>query len=205
MIAIIADGRWGERIVRTFRKLHRTKAVTWGVRSTEFARELLEEVENVSISSYEEAIATHPMIVLAMPCPDLLPWAKMHADQLQGKIVVDISLPFTEEEHGIPYGWTTSMTEELQKCLPGSRIVGAKSLSFHPVPPKEQAALSTVYVTSDNDGGKRQVLDFFRGSALLAVDAGALEENRAIDRMLSLEEIQRELTLYGNAKEVYSS
>lgn len=185
MIAIVADGRWGRRVVHFVRELTGKKAVTWGVRSTSYARDLLAEEPEVVVSTYAEAIVANPMIVVSMPYQDLLPWVQAYAGMLHGKIIIDLSFPVTEENR-LFYGWDTSGSEELQKCLPKSRIVGAKSATIQRLPGREtHLSVSTVYVTSDDKEAKRQVMTCFQRGAYMPIDAGALEENRAIDRIIS--------------------
>ncbi|MED4582873.1 NADPH-dependent F420 reductase [Brevibacillus choshinensis] len=185
MIAIIADGRWGRRIVHYVRERYPNEVVTWGVRSVALASELLMEETRVSVSSYTEAIKAHRLIIVAMPFQDLLPWADVYAPWLNGKIVIDLSIPQTSEDR-LLFGWRTSGSEELQKKLPKSRVVGAKSAGIHRHTRIEQGVPSAIYVTSDDEEAKCQVIELFGGAGYQIVDAGTLEENRAIDRMISV-------------------
>ncbi|WP_289142496.1 NAD(P)-binding domain-containing protein [uncultured Brevibacillus sp.] len=185
MIAIIADGRWGKRVVDHLRDQILNGAITWGVRSTAFAKELMKEEKGVSISSYSEAIKANEVVMVAMPYVDLLPWTDVFAPILNGKIVIDLSVPQTSEDRHI-FGWQTSCPEQLQKKLPGSRIVGAKSTSIYKLAGKEPDASSLVYITSDDEVARKRVVELFRSTTYSIVDAGELEENRAIDRMISL-------------------
>lgn len=184
MIAIIADGRWGKRVVHFLRGLAPDESVTWGARSPSYAKELQMEEKGLSISSYLDAIKAHQLIVVALPYQDLLPWTDVYAPWLNGKIVIDLSSPQTSEDR-LLCGWRTSVTEELQKRLPESRIVGAKSTAFQ----GNTRGRSVVYVTSDDEGAKRRVIELFRRASYSAVDAGGLEENRAIDRIMKIEEL----------------
>lgn len=185
MIAVIANGRWGRRVIHYMRERFPNEAITWGVRSTPLARELLMEEKDVIVSGYMEAIEAHQLIIVAMPYQDLLPWAGDYASRLNGKIVIDLFIPQTSEDR-LLFGWHTSGSEELQKKLPKSRVVGAKSADIHRLTGKEQGVPSTIYVTSDDEEAKRQVVELFQGDGYQIVDAGALEENRAIDRMISV-------------------
>ncbi|MGG1662284.1 NADPH-dependent F420 reductase [Brevibacillus sp. NRS-1366] len=185
MVAIIADGRWGKRVVHHVRNLLANEVITWGVRSTAFARELLMGENGTSVSSYTEAIEANQLVMVAMPYLDLLPWADVYAPVLNGKIVIDLSIPQTSEDR-LLFGWQTSCSEQLQKKLPKSRIVGAKAARIHRLTGKEQGTPSMIYVTSDDEEAKRQVIELFQCAAYSIVDAGGLEENRAIDRMISM-------------------
>ena len=185
MIAIIADGRWGKRVVDHLRDQILNEAINWGVRSISFAKELMKEEKGVSISSYSEAIEANEFVMVAMPCVDLLPWTDVFAPMLNGKIVIDLSVPQTSEDRHI-FGWQTSCSEQLQKKLPRSRIVGVKSTGIYRLAGKEPDASSLVYITSDDEAARQRVVELFRSTAYSIVDAGGLEENRAIDRMISL-------------------
>ncbi|GED68059.1 hypothetical protein BRE01_17610 [Brevibacillus reuszeri] len=185
MITLIADGRWGKRVVHHLRDQFLFEAITWGVRSIAFAKELLVEEKGLRISSYSEAIEANELVIVAMPYVDLLPWTDVFAPKLNGKIVIDLSVPQTSEDRQL-FGWQTSCSEQLQKKLPRSRIVGAKSTGIHRLSGGELDESSMVYITSDDEAAKQRVIELFRSTAYSIVDAGGLEENRAIDRMISL-------------------
>lgn len=185
MIAIIADGRWGKRVVDHLHDQFLNEEITWGVRSIAFAKDLMKEEKGVSISSYSEAIEASELVMVAMPCVDLLPWNDAFAPMLNGKIVIDLSVPQTSEDLHI-FGWQTSCSEQLQKKLPGSRIVGVKSTAIYRLAGKEPDVSSVVYITSDDEAARKRVVERFRSTTYSIVDAGGLEENRAIERVIRL-------------------
>ncbi|MFE1631220.1 NADPH-dependent F420 reductase [Brevibacillus reuszeri] len=185
MIAIIADGRWGKRVVDHLRDQFLNEEITWGVRSIAFAKDLMKEEKGVSISSYSEAIEASELVMVAMPCVDLLPWTDVFAPMLNGKIVIDLSVPQTSEDLHI-FGWQTSCSEQLQKKLPGSQIVGVKSTGIYRLAGEESDVSSVVYITSDDEAARKRVVERFRSTAYSIVDAGGLEENRAIERVIRL-------------------
>lgn len=185
MITVIADGRWGRRVVDFWRERVQNQVITWGVRTPAFAAELAGDVQNVRVATYADAIGAHSVIVVAIPIQDLLQWARAHASSLKGKVIIDMSSPLTDESLTL-YGWRTSGTEQLQKTLPASGVVGMKGPFLRALAGGWHRGRASIYVTSDDDDAKTQAFKLLCGSDDQLIDAGKLEENRAIDRISSM-------------------
>lgn len=125
------------------------------------------------------------IVVLALWYPGTVEFANNHRDSLAGKIVVDIANPLDATYTGLTVAPTTSAAEELAKALPDSAVV--KAFNTVPAPTLlagevEGAALDT-FVASDDASAKLAVLDMLQGSGLRALDAGALENSRLLERL----------------------
>lgn len=190
MIAVIGNGRWALKVARELKEIVQQAKVSWGVRSTVYGQELQGKEPRIEVVSYAEAIEAHQVIVMAMLTPDAVAWAKGHAELLSGKIIVDVSIPYEDSLQGVLYDWDTSGTEELQKRLVQAKVVGAKSTAFTMPGTKAATDVTNVYITGDDRAAKDVIMRLFRNGRYVPVDAGALDANRAIDRMISLQDWQ---------------
>ncbi|MEW9671644.1 hypothetical protein [Ammoniphilus sp. 3BR4] len=94
--------------------------------------------------------------------------------------------------------WGTSASEELQKVLPETSIVGAFKNTFFKVfnEPLHKGLKSDVYLTSADEKAKSIVNDLLESISFRLIDGGELKNNRTIERMTLSE---REVSMrYGN-------
>ncbi|WP_426449478.1 NADPH-dependent F420 reductase [Paenibacillus sp. S-38] len=198
-VSVIGTGRMGKGLAA---RLHpHLKGMCWGSRSKERAARLISEsgweegqIRAVGLDEAMEA----DILIPAMWLRDLLPWAEANGERLAGKILVDITNPFTEDFSGFTTAWGTSAAEQLQKVLPRTQVVGAFKNTFFRVleEPLHQGLQSDVYVTGDDEAAKRAVMKLLQPLPFRVLDAGRLENNRTIERMTLFE---RELAVrYGS-------
>ncbi|HZG84241.1 NADPH-dependent F420 reductase [Paenibacillus sp.] len=188
-VSVIGTGRMGSRLARALSQSS-GKEVLWGSREPERARRLAEEMELSGVRAVDPREALEADVVVhALWFRDVLPWAEAHRDALAGKIVVDIVNPFNDDFDDYTLPWGASAAEELQRALPQSRVVGAFKNTFWTVfdKPVHEGLTSDVYVTSDDEAARRTVLELLRGLPFRALDAGALRNNRTIERMTLFE------------------
>jgi predicted dinucleotide-binding enzyme len=126
----------------------------------------------VACLSLEEALAAD-IVVLALPFPGTIRFAREHALQLIGKTVVDMDNPF--DKRWIPLlASSTSAAELLANELPLSRVVKAANAP---------GADLDVFVASDDELAKRQVMDLVQAAGLRHVDSGRLDSARRLERL----------------------
>lgn len=161
------------------------KNILWGSRSPENATVLLKDLGYEGQSGTYEETLTADVIIHTMWFRDLLPWAKENAEQLKGKILVDIANPFTADFSDFTTDWRTSAAEELQRVVPGTKVVGAFKNTFWKVfdQPIHHGIKSDVYITSDDEEAKHVVIDLLQPLPFRIMDAGILKHNRTIERM----------------------
>lgn len=137
-------------------------------------------------SAAEEQDAVNAEIVIvALPYPATVAFAKAHSDTLAAKIVIDIANPLDETYTRLTVPPTTSAAEEVAKAIPASRIV--KAFNTLPAPTLFRADVDgvalDVFVASDDAEAKETVLALLDGSALRPLDAGALANARLLERL----------------------
>ena len=129
-----------------------------------------------------ELAATAEVIVLAVPFGALDNVAATIGAAADGKPVVDVTNALTPE-YTLALGYTTSGAEELQKKLPGSKVVKAFNTVFagHMDSGQVQGEQLTALVASDHADANAAVLDLARAIGFDAVDAGGLANARLLE------------------------
>ncbi|GAB2520742.1 NADPH-dependent F420 reductase [Nocardia heshunensis] len=125
------------------------------------------------------------IVVVALWYPGTIDFARQYADDLRGKIVVDIANPLDETYTGLTLPPTTSAAEQLAGALPASLIVKA----FNTVPAQvlidgvlDDLPMDT-FVAADDAATKAYVLDLLEGTGLRGIDAGVLANARLLERL----------------------
>ncbi len=161
-------------------------AVVLGSRNPARAVEIAAKLQGrVTGGSYGDAAACDivmPSLFIRDGAFDSL---KPFADQVSGKIVIDILNPFNDRYDDFILPWDTSAAEELQKIWPDARIVSTFKWPFW-----------ESFENSDFDGGpmdiiytgndqiaKGVVLELFSASSWRFLDGGGLEQARFTERM----------------------
>ncbi|MDP4086910.1 MAG: NAD(P)-binding domain-containing protein [Bacillota bacterium] len=197
-ISVIGTGRMGKGIVKTLSPYVET--LCWASRNTEHVKNLIGGYEwknHLLPVTYVDALEAD-MIIPALWFRDLLPWAKENHDKLTGKILIDIVNPFTEDFSDFTLDWGQSAAEELQRILPATKVVGAFKNTFFQVfnEPIYNELKSDVYVTSDDEVAKKEVMSLLESIPFRVIDGGNLSNNRIIERITLFE---REVAIrYGN-------
>lgn len=105
------------------------------------------------------------------------------AGDLTGKIVIDISNPITPDSKALTVGHTTSAAEEIQKLVPGARVVKAFNTIFAQLLPAEARVGREVqvFVAGDDDAAKEAVSAMASSVGFTPVDAGPLSNARYLE------------------------
>jgi hypothetical protein len=184
-LGVLGTGRMGVRLAAMYAKAGRR--VVLGSRDPQRARELARELRLPGLAggSYEDAAAAAAVLPAIFIRDGLLDIAAAYAPLLAGKLVIDISNPFNDDYSDFLTPWDSSGAEELQRQLPAARIVGAFKNVYSAVldEPLFLGTPSDVFVIGDDEAAKG---DFFRlseGTPFRYLDAGALVNARAIERM----------------------
>ncbi len=104
------------------------------------------------------------------------------AGDLDGKTVVDISNPVKPDYSGLTIGFSTSAAEEIQKAVPGARVVKAFNTVFAQLLGAEADSLGVqVYFAGDDAEAKGSVRALIESAGFEAVDAGPLANARLLE------------------------
>ena len=169
--AIIGAGPMGRAVAC---RLADAGALLFADRNPDRARAAVTGIRGgVTASSLDDALAAD-IVVLALPFPGTIRFAREHALQLMGKIVVDIDNPFDKRWIPLLASPSTSAAELLADELPFSHVVKAMCVD---------AAELDVFIAGDNEGAKKQVMDLVQAAGLRQVDAGRLGNARHLERL----------------------
>lgn len=122
--------------------------------------------------------------IFAVPFAAEKSLAAKYKDQLNGKVVVDISNPLnfsTWDSLEVPSD--SSAAAQLQAELPGSKVLKAFNTTFAAtlVSGKVGETQTTVLVAGDDEDAKKTFTTALDGSPLAVVDAGALKRARELE------------------------
>ncbi len=127
------------------------------------------------------------VVVLAVPFAALDDVVQTAGPALDGKTVVDVTNAL-DSNMNLALGFSTSGAEELQKKLPGARVVKAFNTVFaqHMSTGHLGNVPLTALVASDDPAAKATVLELARGIGFDGVDAGPLKNARSLEPLAHL-------------------
>lgn len=122
------------------------------------------------------------VVLLAVPFGAVAGVAATIAPVAAGKTIVDVTNALTAEMK-LALGYTTSGAEELQKQLPGARVVKAFNTQFaqHMDSGRLGDQRLTVFVAGDDAAAKSDVSELASAIGFDAVDAGPLANARLLE------------------------
>jgi predicted dinucleotide-binding enzyme len=132
----------------------------------------------------EETARWGEVVILAVPFGALDDVARKIADRVGGKVVVDPSNALTQDMQ-LALGYSTSGAEELQKKLPGARVVKCFNTVFaqHMDSGHVEGEQLTVFCAGDDDAARKTVLSLARDIGFDAVDGGPLRNARSLEAL----------------------
>jgi 8-hydroxy-5-deazaflavin:NADPH oxidoreductase len=128
--------------------------------------------------SVKTAVTGEPLegdvVVLAVYYPDARAAVEQHADQLAGKVVVDIANPVDEKLDGLVVPADGSATQELAGLAPDARFVKAFNTTFAGTLTAGEVSghKLDVLIAGDNDEAKSTVAGLARDGGLNPIDVG---------------------------------
>ena len=133
------------------------------------------------------AVASDPIegdvVVLAVYYPDARHAVKQYADQLAGKVVVDITNPVNATFDGLVVPPDGSATNELAGLAPDARFVKAFNTTF--AGPLTQGEVDgqtlDVLIAGDDEDAKAQVAALARDGGLNPIDVGPQARARELE------------------------
>ncbi len=188
-VAIIGTGDMGDSLGPRFAELG--YPVVYGSRNpdSEKSRNLvLQTGGNARVTTQMEAAQAGDIVVLAVIWPPMETVAQ-NLGSLDGKIVIDMSMPVEQAEDGYYVSLVeTSSAEMIQMWNPGARVVKAfaTQASYVIDDPDVVGGPVTVPIASDDREAKEQVARIVAAMGLDPVDAGPLRLSREIEALQRL-------------------
>jgi predicted dinucleotide-binding enzyme len=133
---------------------------------------------------------TGDIVVLAVPYASVAKVVEERADQLAGKIVVDITNPLNFETFdGLTVPADSSAAAELAAKLPQSRVLKAFNTNFGATLASGSIGdgTTTVLIAGDDPDAKALVAGVVGAASLKAVDAGSLKRARELEALAFLQ------------------
>ena len=133
---------------------------------------------------------TGDIVVLAVPYPSVAKVLAERADQLAGKIVVDITNPLNFETFdGLTVPADSSAAAELAAKLPQSRVLKAFNTNFGATLGSGTVGTepTTVLIAGDDAEAKALLAGIVSATGLKAIDAGSLKRARELEALAFLQ------------------
>jgi len=188
-VGIIGTGDMGDSLGPRFAELG--YSVVYGSRNpdSEKAQNVVKLTgDDARVTTQKEAAQAGDIVVLAVPWPPMETVAQ-NLGLLDGKIVIDISMPAEQAEDGYLFSLVeTSSAEMIQSWNPGARVVKAfATLGSYVIDnPAVVGGPVTVPIASDDREAKEQVARIIAAMGLDPVDAGPLRLSREIEALQRL-------------------
>ncbi len=185
-VAVIGTGDMGDSLGPQFARLG--YRVVYGSRDpeSEKVRELVQMTgAGASAASPAEAAQQGDIVLMLVPWPAMEEVAQSLGD-LDGKIVVDVSMPFEQGEDGYPQKMVkTSSAEMIQGFNPGARVVKAWATLGSQVIDDTGAVDGPISVplASNDREAKETIAKIVAAMGLDPVDFGPLRMAREIETM----------------------
>jgi NADPH-dependent F420 reductase len=206
-ITIIGAGNMGRAIgTRAVAGGHQVQIVD---RDAADARTLADELGDSATALEPGADFGGEIVVLALYYPGIKDAVREYADQLAGKVVVDITNPVNTETWdrlATPPG--SSSAQEVQGLVPdGTAVVKAFNTTFAPTLVEGTVAGQQldVLIAGDDDDAKRKVSQLVSDGGLRPVDAGPLGRAEQLEHLGLLHiSLQEPLDLgFGSAVKIH--
>ena len=181
---IIGTGNMGRAIAT--RALAGGHHVTLIGTEIEKAQQLADELgEGGSGSVTADDSPTGEVLVLAVWYPTIVEVVRQHAEQLEGKVVVDITNPIDVSQFEPLDVDAGSSAEEVARAAEGAIVVKAFSSAFAGTLEAGEVAGQPldVFIAADDADAKGKVRELVESAGLRAIDAGPLRRARQLEAL----------------------
>jgi predicted dinucleotide-binding enzyme len=185
-VAVIGTGDMGDSLGPRFAELG--YRVIYGSRNPDSDRvKALVKMtgENASATTQMEAAQQGDIVLTLVPWPAMETVAQ-NLGNLDGKIVIDVSMPYAQGEDGYPqHLLATSSAEMIQEWNPGAKVVKTFATLGSQVidDPLVEGGIVTLPIASDYRDAKEKVAGIVAAMGLDPVDFGPLRMSRDIEIM----------------------
>jgi 8-hydroxy-5-deazaflavin:NADPH oxidoreductase len=184
-ITIIGAGNMGRGIGT--RLVAGGHEVEIGDRDPADARKLAQELGEAATALDSSAALGGEVVVFAVYYPGIKDAVRQYADQLSGKVVVDITNPVNVETwDSLATEPGSSSAEEVQQLLPpGTPVVKAFNTTFAPTLVKGEVDGQPldVLIAGDDEGAKQKVARLATDGGLRPIDVGPLRRAQQLEQL----------------------
>lgn len=181
-VAIIGSGNVGKALATAATRAGHH--VTLSARSHEKAKEVAQATRSHAAASNRDAVKDAELVVLAVPADQVDEVVGALSSDLDGKVIIDVTNRVNAQEpHKVLDG--SSMSEHIQKKAPKAHVVKAFNYAFasRMLEPNTDGTRLDGYVAGDNEGAKRQAMEFAESIGFRPIDAGPLAMARVLEGM----------------------
>lgn len=180
-VAIIGTGNMGAGLASALATAGHEVSI--GARDLVKAAALADKIGHGAVGGGIAAAAKlADVVILALPFGAAAD-AIEQAEDLAGKVLVDVSNPISPDYKELVIGHTTSAAEEIQKLAPQVRVVKAFNTIFAQLLALEsrQGKTLQVFVAGDDAAAKASVSELAKSVGFEAVEAGPLSNSRFLE------------------------
>lgn len=181
-ISIIGTGNMGQAIAGIAAKGGASVQVV--ARDLTKAKQLAEQVGG-SAAAFGEALSGD-IVVLALPYPALADVRTTYGEQLDGKVVVDVTNPVDFETFdGLTVPADSSAAAQLQAALPGAKVIKAFNTNFAAtlLSGEVGGVPTTVVIAGDDEAAKAMLTEVVSAGGVFVADAGSLKRARELEAL----------------------
>jgi 8-hydroxy-5-deazaflavin:NADPH oxidoreductase len=184
-VAIVGTGNVGSALARTLSSAGHDVILT-ATTSSE-AEALAKEVGGQSLGSNVEAIRAAGIVILAVPYEAIASIVEEAGDDLDDKIIVDVTNRFGGEEPGAVVDGSSN-AEQVAAMAPSARVVKAFNtvLASRQADPQVNDMRVDNFVAGSDADGKATVIELIRSIGMRPIDAGPLSSARILEAMGAL-------------------
>ena len=183
-VTLIGSGNMGSGLAQQISKAAHSLVITG--RNAGKAKELARAVG----ATFKDKAAAEgaDVVIVATAYADAVA-ALRSAGDLNGKVIIDVTNPVTDDYMGLTIGHSTSAAEEIQKAFPKAKVVKAFNTVFAQVlaaGPSLAGDTVPVYFAGDDAGAKETVKALIQSTGFAPVDAGGLKNARYLEPLAGL-------------------
>lgn len=180
-VTIIGTGNMGKGLAKQIAKAGHQVTIT----SRDLSKALLlaNEFNNVNAAPANKALGNSEVVIVATSYADALPALKSIGD-LNGKVIIDITNPLTEDYMGLTIGHSTSAAEEIAKAVPEALVVKAFNTIFAQIlaeGPLLQGKQVPIFYATDSEQAGATASVLIKSIGFSAVNAGPLKNARYLE------------------------
>jgi 8-hydroxy-5-deazaflavin:NADPH oxidoreductase len=146
--------------------------------------------KNSKADSILEAVAQADLVLLSVPYITVKEVLSEIGFLANGKALIDVTNALSSDYTSLAVGFTTSAAEEIQKLVPGAKVVKAFNTIFAQVYASQNPGIKgnkvSVFYAGDDNDSKSKVANLIAKMGFDAVDCGPLKSARILEPLALL-------------------